>query len=109
MMPVAVGMCAAQAAGGLPPGPVRQALVQALRSGACGTFDVLARYVGWPEAQVSQTLRKLRHEGLADARAVGCTPGRRGRPRVVYGPPAASGCPFSGALDALNFASQVWR
>ena len=96
--------------GGKPAGPVRMALVQALRNGAYGTYDVLAQSLGLPERDVSRTLWELRREGLADVRTHSKAHGRRrGRPRVVYGPRAANDSPFSAPLDALRFAGQVWR
>lgn len=95
--------------GGKPAGPVRMALVQALRNGAYGTYDVLAQSLGLPERKVCRTLWELRREGLADVQANPKAHGRRGRPRVVYGPRAANDSPFSDPLDALRFAGQVWR
>ena len=80
----------------------RAAIRGLLASGVRGTFDAFACRAGVPERLASKTLRNL---CLEQAAAVhGTDPARRvGRPRAIYGPPHAP------VLDALSFASQVWR
>lgn len=69
-----------------PIGEVRHALLRALDSGACGTFDVLARMARVPQHAARCTLWEFVREGKAQslpapAPAAGR---RRGRPRLVY-------------------------
>jgi len=94
---------------GRPAGPVRLALLAALRAGVVGTFDAMARHAGVPPEKARITLDSLRREGVACSWQIdiaGCPAKRRvGRPPVVYGPPVVDCGPF----DALAFVRQAWR
>ena len=80
----------------------RSAMRSLLDSGLRGTFDAFAKRAGVPESLASQTLRHLCLEQAAAVHGKD-TSRRVGRPRAIYGPPHAP------VLDALSFASQVWR
>ena len=66
---------------------VRSALTQALRSGATGTFDMLASHAGLsaeyaPSAQI--TLANMAREGKVTIIRTYQASAARGRPRAVY-------------------------
>ena len=90
-------------------GPVRVALLAALRAGVVGTFDAMARHAGVPPEKARITLDSLRRDGVACSSRLDSPsyPSKRkvGRPPVVYGPPVVD----CGPLDALAFVRQVWR
>ena len=90
--------------GGCPPGDVRKALVEALRSGVSGTFDTLACRVGVDRLEARRTLSNLRRDGVVVA--LGAEQGERrvGRPRLVYG--VACNEP---SFDALGHLCRGWR
>jgi len=80
---------------GRPMGHARSALISALRSGAQGTFDVLARHAGICPAQARIVLHKLRRDGLVAVQGRASVAGA-GRPRSVYG--------VNRPFDSLGFA-----
>ena len=85
---------------GRPMGHARAVLISALRSGAQGTFDVLACHVGICPAIARTTLKELRRSGLVAVQGRVALTGP-GRPCSVY----VVNRPF----DALGFTCQVWR
>lgn len=90
---------------------VRSALVQALRAGATGTFDMLASHAGLspeyaPSAQI--TLANMAREGKVTIIRTHQPSAQRGRPRAVYA--LASATQPERASVALGRAlCAVWR
>lgn len=69
---------------GRPPGPARQAILQALAC-ACGDFEALARTACLPVPQVRTTLKNLRRERVVCVDSQAPSPLGAPRPRAVYG------------------------
>jgi hypothetical protein len=90
---------------------VRSALVHALRAGAVGTFDVLARHAGLspehaPSAQI--TLANMAREGkviVTHTQQAARTPGR---PRAVYAL-ASAVPPYHPSVELGRTLCVAWR
>lgn len=90
---------------------IRGALVQALRAGAVGTFDVLASHAGLaPEhAQSAQiTLANMRREGRVVITRTEQAPAQRGRPRAVYAL-ASDRPPLRASVELGRTLCAAWR
>lgn len=93
-----------------PAGPCRLALLAALQAGAVGTFETLARHAGVPEPQAKYTLANLSRECIAKVQRHSGHSVFPQRAKAIYSyNDAALNLPLERPLDALRFASQVWR
>lgn len=90
---------------------IRSALVQALRSGATGTFDALARHAGLPPERAPSaqiTLANMAREGKVIITHTQQLAPTRGRPRAVYAL-ASSAPPARPGLELGRTLCVAWR